>query len=124
MQQVGQYVMLDLRTALFSKLQCLPIVYYDCNLIGRLMIRVTNDVDVFNELVISGVGALIGDVFALVGIVVAMCRLNAELLVVTFSVLPLIVIVTLLFRTRVCTSFRDVRTRLARLNAFLNENLT
>jgi len=124
MQRVGQHVMLDLRTALFSKLQRLPVAYYDRNPIGRLMTRVTNDVDVLNELVTSGVVALFGDLFALAGIVFAMSRLNAELLIVTFSVLPLIVIVTLLFRSRVRTSFRDVRTRLARLNAFLNENLT
>ena len=124
LQRVGQHVMLDLRTALFSKLQRLPLAYYDRNPIGRLMTRVTNDVDVLNELVTAGVGALVGDVFLLIGIVVAMSRLNAELVIVTFSVLPLIVIVTLLFRTRVRSSFRDVRTRLARLNAFLNENLT
>ncbi|MBI1798570.1 MAG: ABC transporter ATP-binding protein, partial [Candidatus Eisenbacteria bacterium] len=124
MQRVGQHVMLDLRTELFGKLQRLPIAHYDRNPIGRLMTRLTSDVDVLNELVIAGVGALFGDLFALIGIVIAMCRLNAELLGVTFSVLPLIVIVTLLFRVRVRVSFRDIRTRLARLNSFLNENLT
>jgi ATP-binding cassette subfamily B protein len=124
MQRVGQHVMLDLRTALFEKLQRLPVAYYDRNPIGRLMTRVTNDVDVLNELVTAGVGALFGDLFALIGIVVAMSRLNAELLVVTFSVLPLIAIVTIVFRVKVRASFRDIRTRLARLNAFLNENLT
>ena len=124
MQRVGQQVMLDLRTALFAKLQRLPISYYDRNPIGRLMTRVTNDVDVLNELVTAGVVALFGDLFALIGIVFAMSQLNVELLVVTFSVLPLILIVTIVFRSRVRASFRDIRTRLARLNAFLNENLT
>jgi len=124
MQRVGQHVMLDLRTALFSKLQRLPISYYDRNPIGRLMTRVTNDVDVLNELVTAGVVALFGDLFALIGIIFAMSRLNVELLVVTFSVLPLILIVTIVFRSRVRASFRDIRTRLARLNSFLNENLT
>jgi ATP-binding cassette, subfamily B, multidrug efflux pump len=123
-QRVGQRVMLDLRTELFGKLQRLPVSYYDRHPIGRLMTRVTSDVDVLNELVTAGVGALFGDLFLLIGIVVAMCRLNAELLGVTFSVLPLIVIVTLVFRVRVRASFRDIRARLARLNAFLNENLT
>jgi ATP-binding cassette, subfamily B, multidrug efflux pump len=123
-QRVGQHVMLDLRTELFGKLQRLPVAYYDRHPIGRLMTRVTSDVDVLNELVTAGVGALFGDLFLLIGIVVAMCRLNAELLGVTFSVLPLIVIVTLIFRVRVRASFRDIRARLARLNAFLNENLT
>jgi ATP-binding cassette subfamily B protein len=124
MQRVGQHVMLDLRTALFAKLQRLPVSYYDRNPIGRLMTRVTNDVDVLNELVTAGVVALFGDLFALIGIVFAMSQLNVELLVVTFSVLPLILIVTVVFRSRVRASFRDIRTRLARLNAFLNENLT
>ena len=124
MQRVGQHVMLDLRTELFRKLQRLPLAYFDRNPIGRLMTRLTGDVDVLNELVTAGVGALFGDLFALIGIVVAMCRLNAELLGVTFSVLPLIVVVTLLFRVKARASFREIRVRLARLNAFLNENLT
>ena len=123
-QRVGQHVMLDLRTALFRKLQALPVAYFDRHPIGRIMTRLTGDVDVLNELVTAGVGALFGDLFALIGIVIAMCRLNAELLGVTFSVLPLIVVVTLLFRSRVRASFRDIRVRLARLNAFLNENLS
>ncbi len=124
MQRVGQHVMLDLRTALFRKLQRLPVAYFDRHPIGRVMTRLTGDVDVLNELVTAGVGALFGDLFALIGIVIVMSRLNAELLIVTFSVLPLIVVVTLVFRSRVRASFRDIRVRLARLNAFLNENLT
>jgi len=124
MQGVGQRVMLDLRMALFGHLQRLPLAYFDRNPVGRLMTRVTNDVDVLNELVTSGVVALFADVFALVGILIAMWRLNAELLGVAFSVVPLIFIVTLTFRIKVRRVFRDVRTRLARMNAFLNENLT
>src|SRR5438552_3504057 len=124
MQRVGQHIMLDLRLALFRHLQRLPISFYDRTPIGRLMTRVTNDVDVLNELFTAGVVATVGDVFALVGIVVAMIHLNVELLAVAFSVLPLIFLVTLTFRSRVRRSFRDIRTRLARLNAFLNENLT
>ena len=124
MQRVGQRVMMDLRMAIFRQLQRLPLAFYDRNPVGRLMTRVTNDVDVLNELVTSGVLALFADVFALVGILVAMWRLNAELLGVAFSVVPLIFVVTLTFRIKVRRSFRDVRTRLARLNAFLNENLT
>ena len=124
MQRVGQHIMLDLRLALFRHLQRLPISFYDRNPIGRLMTRVTNDVDVLNELFTAGVVATVGDVFALIGIVIAMIHLNVELLLVAFSVLPLIFAVTLTFRSRVRRSFRDIRTRLARLNAFLNENLT
>ena len=124
MQRVGQHVMRDLRTRLFSHLQRLPLTYVDRRPIGRLMTRVTNDVDVLNELFTSGLVSIVGDLFALVGIVVAMTRLNAELMGVTFSVLPLIALVTLTFRMKVRRSFREVRTRLARLNAYLNENLT
>jgi ATP-binding cassette subfamily B protein len=124
MQRVGQHIMLDLRMALFRQLQRLPLSYFDRNPIGRMMTRVTNDVDVLNELFTAGVVAIFGDLFALAGIIVAMSHLNAELLAVTFSVLPLILIVTLTFRSRVRRSFRDIRTRLARMNAFLNENLT
>lgn len=123
MQRVGQNIMRDLRTALFSHLQRLPVAFFDRNPIGRLMTRVTNDVDVLNEMFTAGVVALFGDLFMLVGIVVAMSQLNVELLAVTFSVLPLILVVTLTFRSRVRVVFREVRTQLAKLNSFLNENL-
>jgi ATP-binding cassette, subfamily B, multidrug efflux pump len=124
MQRVGQQVMMDLRMTLFRHLQRLPVAHYDRTPIGRLMTRITHDVDALNELVTAGVVAIFGDLFALIGIVVAMSRLNAELLTVTFSVLPLIVIVTLVFRTQIRRTSRDIRARLARMNAFLNENLS
>jgi ATP-binding cassette subfamily B protein len=124
MHRVGQRIMLDLRMELFRHLQRLPVAYFDRHPVGRIMTRVTNDVDVLNELFTSGLVSFVGDVFLLIGILVAMVRLNAELMGVAFSVLPLIVIVTLTFRVKVRRSFRDIRTRLARLNAFLNEHLT
>jgi len=124
MQRVGQHIMYDLRLDLFRHLQRLPLAYFDRNPVGRVMTRLTNDVDVLNQLFTSGVIAIFGDLFILVGILIAMSRLNAELMGVAFSVLPLIFIVTLLFRAKVRAVFREVRTWLARLNAFLNENLT
>ncbi len=124
MQRVGQQVMMDLRMTLFRHLQRLPIAHYDKTPIGRLMTRITHDVDSLNELVTAGVVAIFGDLFVLVGIVIAMCQLNVELLAVTFSVLPLIVVVTLGFRTQVRRTSRDIRSRLSRMNAFLNENLS
>ena len=123
MQRVGQSLMRDLRAHLFRHLQRLPVSYFDRQPVGRLMTRVTNDVEVLNEMFTAGVDALFGDLFILIGIVVAMAQLNVELLVVTFSVLPLMVLVTLTFRVRVRRVFRDVRSCVARLNAFLNENL-
>ncbi|MEK7329862.1 MAG: ABC transporter ATP-binding protein [Candidatus Eisenbacteria bacterium] len=124
MQSVGQRIMMDLRMALFRHLQRLPVSFFDRNPVGRLLTRVTNDVDVLNELFTAGVVAIFGDLFTLLGILIAMSQINAELMAVAFSVLPLIAVVTLTFRARVRRSFRDIRTRLARLNAFLNENLS
>ena len=124
MQRVGQSVMLDLRRSLFDHLQRLPVAFFDKNPIGRLMTRVTSDVDTLNELFSAGMVSAVGDAFTVVGVIIAMVNLNAELLLVAFSVLPLIVIVTLVFRAKVRRSFRDVRTRLARLNAFFNENIS
>jgi len=124
MQRVGQSIMLDLRMSLFRHLQRLPVSFFDKNPIGRLMTRVTNDVDTLNEMFTAGMISAFGDMFTLVGVVIAMVHLNAELLAVAFSVLPLIIIATLVFRSLVRRSFRDIRTRLARMNAFLNENLT
>ncbi|HET9325564.1 MAG TPA: ABC transporter ATP-binding protein [Candidatus Eisenbacteria bacterium] len=123
MQKVGQRIMLDLRMALFRHLQRLPVSYFDRHPVGRVLTRVTNDVDVLNELFTTGLVSFIGDVFLLLGILVAMVQLNAELMGVAFSVFPLIVILTLFLRSRVRRSFRDIRTRFARLNAFLNEQL-
>ena len=92
MQRVGQHVMLDLRLAAVPRTcSACRSPFFDRNPVGRLMTRVTNDVDVLNELFTAGVVALFGDLFTLVGIVIAMAQLNVELLAVTFSVLPLIV---------------------------------
>jgi ATP-binding cassette subfamily B protein len=123
MQRVGQHVMRDLRLQLFSHLQKLPVSFYDRNPMGRLMTRVTNDVDVLNEMFTAGVISMFGDLCALIGILAAMIHLNVELLAVAFSVLPLIAVVTLVFRSKMRRSFREIRIRLARMNAFLNENL-
>ena len=123
MQQVAQRVTMDLRLAVFRHLQRVPVPYYDRQPVGKLLTRVTGDVDVVQELVTGGVGALFGDLFLLVGIVVAMCRLNGELLGVAFSVLPLIVIVTLTLRSRVRRTFRDIRNRYAQLMATFTESL-
>jgi ATP-binding cassette subfamily B protein len=124
MQRLGQDIMRDLRHDLFAHLQRLPIAIYDRTPVGRMMTRVTADVDVLNDLMTAGITALFSDVVMVVGIMIVMSNLNVELLAVTFSVLPLIAVVTLVFRARIRASFREIRTRLARLNAFLNENLT
>jgi len=124
MQMVGQRAMYDLRMAIFRHLHRLPVQFYDRNPVGRLLTRVTSDVDVLNEMFTSGVVAVFGDFFSLVFIVVVMLQLDWQLALVTFAVLPLIAIATSLFRRRVRDCYRRIRTALARLNAHLNEYVT
>ncbi len=121
---VGQKVMYDLRMEIFSHLQKLSLTYFNRNPVGRLMTRVTGDVEVLNELFTSGVVQIFGDLFLLGGIVAAMMLLDVKLALVVFTVLPVIFIATGIFRRRVRDSYRDVRTRLAKLNAFLQESIT
>jgi len=106
MQQVGQRIMYDLRMQLFEKLQRMSLPFYDRNPVGRLMTRITGDVDVLNELFTSAVVTIVGDIVTLIGIMAAIVVLNPELGAVTFSVLPLIVLVTLLFRKNVPPTYR------------------
>ena len=107
MQLVGQKVMYDLRRQIFGHLQRLQMSFYDRNPVGRLVTRVTTDVDVLNELFASGVVAIFGDVFTLLSIVVVMLKVNWKLALLTFSVLPLIVLVTMAFRKAVRESYRQ-----------------
>jgi ATP-binding cassette subfamily B protein len=123
-QITGQEIMYDIRMRLFAKLQRLSLSFFDRTPVGRLMTRITNDVDVLNELFTSGVVSIVGDIFTLIGIMIAMFLMNAELAFVCFTVMPLIFIASMIFRARVRQSYRDVRTRLARINANLNENIT
>jgi ATP-binding cassette, subfamily B, multidrug efflux pump len=124
MQLTGQRVMFDLRMETFSHLQRLDLRFYDRNPVGRLMTRVTTDIDALNELFTSGVVSVFGDVLTLVGIMVVLVWMDWRLALVAFAVLPLIVLVTQWFRTNVRTSYRSVRTWIARINAFLQERIT
>jgi ATP-binding cassette, subfamily B, multidrug efflux pump len=124
MQLTGQRIMFDLRLQVFSHLQRLDLRFYDRNPVGRLMTRVTSDVDVLNELFTSGVVSVFGDVFTLIGIMAVLVWMDWRLALVAFSVLPLIAIVTQWFRTNVRESYRTVRTWIARINAYLQERLT
>jgi ATP-binding cassette, subfamily B, multidrug efflux pump len=124
LQLTGQRIMYDLRMAIYRHLQRLDLRYYDRNPVGRLMTRVTSDVDVLNDLFTSGVVTIFGDVFTLVGIMGMMLWMNWRLALVAFSVLPLIFFVTQWFRRNVRDSYRTVRGLIARINAFLQENIT
>jgi ATP-binding cassette subfamily B multidrug efflux pump len=121
---IGQRVMFDLRMQIFRHLQRLSISYFDRNPVGRLMTRVTSDVETLNELFSSGVVTVFGDVFTLIAIMTMMLVIDWRLALVTFSVIPLVWLTATVFRRRVREAFRDIRLRLARLNAYLQERLS
>jgi ATP-binding cassette subfamily B protein len=123
LQYVGQRIMFDMRMQIYGHLQRVDVQYYDRNPVGRLMTRVTTDVDVLNDLFAAGVVSVFGDVFTLVGIMAVLVGMNWRLALVAFSVLPLIVLITQWFRSHVRESYRTVRLWIARINAFLQENL-
>jgi len=121
---LGQSVMYDLRKQIFEKLQRLDLRFYDKNPIGRLMTRITNDVETLNTLFSSGVVSVFGDIFTLVFIIAAMLSMNWRLALVSFSVLPLVFLTAFVFRAKVREAYRDIRVRIARVNAFLHEHIT
>ena len=121
---IGQRVMADLRRQLFLQLQRLSIPFYDVNPVGRLMTRVTSDVETLNEVFSSGLVTVFGDVFTLVAIMVMMLVTEWRLALVAFVVIPLVLLTVALFRRRVRSAFRDIRIRLARLNSYLQEQLS
>ena len=124
LQMTGQRIMFDLRTEIYEHLQRLDIRFFDRNPVGRLMTRVTTDVDVLNDLFTAGVVSIFGDVFTLLGIMIVLVVMDWRLALVAFAVLPLIVLVTQWFRRHVRDSYRTVRTWIARINAFLQEHIT
>jgi ATP-binding cassette subfamily B protein len=124
MQLTGQRIMFDMRMEIYRHLQRIDLRFYDRNPVGRLMTRVTSDVDVINDLFTSGVVTVFSDVFTLVGIMGVLLWMNWRLALVTFAVLPLIALIAQWFRRNVRDSYRVVRGWIARINAFLQENIT
>jgi ATP-binding cassette subfamily B protein len=124
MQMAGQRIMQDMRREIFAHLQRLHVGYFDRNPVGRLMTRVTTDVDAVNELFTSGVVSVFGDLFTLVGIMCVMLVLDWRLALVSFAVIPLFFLLTDWFRRGARQSFRETRKWVARINAFLQENLS
>src|SRR5436305_9713123 len=121
---LGQRVMRDLRMEIFRHLQRLSVTYFDRNPVGRLITRVTSDVETLNELFTSGVVSGLGDLFTLVAISVAMLIMDWRLALASFAVIRFVVIVSGLFRKGVRATYRAIRVRIARLNSFLQERLT
>jgi ATP-binding cassette subfamily B protein len=124
LQMTGQRIMYDMRMQIYEHLQRIDLQFYDRNPVGRLMTRVTTDVDVLNDLFTAGVVSIFGDVFTLLGIMIVLIVMDWRLALVAFSVLPLIALVTQWFRRHVRESYRTVRAWIARINAFLQENIT
>lgn len=124
MQWTGQKVMFDLRREIFRHLQRLHVAFFDKNPVGRLVTRVTTDVDALNEMFTSGVVSIFEDLFVLVGIVAVMLCMNWKLALITFGVMPFIVIATKIFRDKVRDSYRRIRVAIARINAYLQEHIS
>jgi ATP-binding cassette subfamily B protein len=124
MQMAGQRIMQDMRRQIFAHLQRLHVGHFDRTPVGRLMTRVTTDVDAVNELFTSGVVTVFGDIFTLFGIMAVMVALDWRLALVTFAVIPLFFALTNWFRKGARGSFRETRRWVARINAFLQENLS
>jgi ATP-binding cassette, subfamily B, multidrug efflux pump len=124
MQWTGQMVMFDLRSQIFQHLQRMHIGFYDKNPVGRLVTRVTTDVDALNEMFTAGVVSIFEDVFVLLGILAIMLCMDWKLALVTFAVLPLIFWATMIFRVKVRDSYRRIRVAIARINSYLQEAIS
>jgi ATP-binding cassette subfamily B protein len=124
MQYTGQLAMFDLRRELMAHLQALDVSFFDRNPVGRLVTRVTTDVDVLNDLFASGLVTILGDLLTLAFIVVAMLRMSVGLTLIMLAVMPLVIWATTIFRRSVSTSYRRIRVAIARINAYLQEHIT
>ncbi|MGA8142408.1 MAG: ABC transporter ATP-binding protein [Candidatus Acidiferrales bacterium] len=124
MQSVGQETMYDLRKEIFERLQRLPMSFFDKSPVGRLVTRVTTDVDALNDLFASGVVAMLNDFVLLIAMVVILFKWNPYLALATLSPLPFMLLLTYFFRNKVRNANRRIRTAIARINAFLQEHLS
>ena len=123
-QWIGQQTIFDLRMEVFSYLQHLGLRFYDRNPIGRLITRVTNDIEVLNDMFSSGIVMVFSDVFTIIGILYFMFTMDWQLALVSLSVLPLLFYGTFLFRKKAREAYREVRLQIARINAFMQEHIT
>jgi ATP-binding cassette subfamily B protein len=124
LQNTGQKIIYDMRMEVFQHLHTLEPAFYDKNPVGRLITRVITDVDVLNEMFSAGIVSIFGDIFTLLGIMIAIMVMNWQLGLVTMSVVPLIFLTTAMFRIKARDSYRRVRIAIAKINAFLQEHIT
>ena len=123
-QWIGQKTIFDIRMEIYRHLHKLGIKYFDRNPVGRLVTRVTNDVEALNDLFSSGIVMAFGNIFTIVWILIFMFKLNAALSIVTLLVIPILAYITMLFRKKVRAAYRQVRLLMARMNAFLQEHIS
>lgn len=123
-QYLGQQIMYDLRSQIFKHLQKLSLSFFDKNPVGRLMTRVTSDVESLNQMFTQGVVSIFGDIFLLSGIMIVMLSIDVRLALWTFSVIPFLFLITAVFKRKVRVAFRNIRKWLAQINAYLQENIT
>lgn len=124
LNKTGQQIIFDLRHHVFSHLQQMSLRFFDTNPVGRLITRVTNDTEVLSELFTDVLVNMFKDIFTLAGIVLVMLRMNARLALLSFALLPLVIAATFIYRTMARKAYREVRVRLARINAFLQESIS
>jgi ATP-binding cassette subfamily B protein len=123
-QSTSQKIMVDIRMRIFSHIQGMSLRFFDRNPVGRLLTRITNDVDALNEFITQGTVALLGDLVRLVFVVATMLLLNWRLALISFAMLPVVLFTTMIFQKIMRTVYRQVRQRIARINAYLNEQIT
>lgn len=123
MQWTGQKAMFDLRRQLMAHLQTLDIAFFDKNPVGRLVTRVTTDVDVLNDLFASGLVTIIGDIFMLSFVILTMFQLSPGMTLLMLAVMPLVVLVTIRFRRAASQSYRRIRVAIAKINAYIQEHI-
>ncbi len=123
-QTTSQKIMVDIRMRIFSHIQRMSLAFFDRNPVGRLITRITNDIDALNEFITQGTVALLGDMVRLVFVVATMLLLNWRLALISFAVLPLVLLTTMIFQRVMRRIYRQVRQRIARINAYLNEQIT
>jgi ATP-binding cassette subfamily B multidrug efflux pump len=124
MNLLGQRVMFDLRNAIFSHLQRMSLAYFDHTPVGVLVTRMTNDVDALNQLLTSGLVAVIGDLFSLVVIAAFLLWVNWQMALIVFAIMPVVVVITAVMRTQMRETYRAIRTRIGRINGFLQEAIS
>ena len=124
LQFAGKKIIMNMRNQIFSHIQKLPVVYFDKHATGRIVTRVTNDTEALNEMYVNMAVGFLQSIFEMIGIVVLMLTLSVQLTLVSFAVIPLMVIITIFFRKKAREVFGEIRKRLAAINGFLSEHLS